>query len=310
MKKYLLVLFSIIFVFIFCMANYAELKNGGLYVDPFTGIYEFDKSQKLNIRSYYGVRLGFDITKNISLEGMVGYVPTESEQNRVQNSNVRFYNYGLSALYNFELTKRWIPYVVMGASSSSMYNPDNGISEYHCYVINYGVGIRYFANDHIAIRTEFRENNFWRNDDFKRNQEYTIGITYYFGSKIKDVNKPDCETKIISLIPLVSTHFKFDSTEITEHGEWVLDENVETLKKNPNVTITINGYASPDGDFNYNQKLSERRASSVKDYMVSHGITSDRLIPVGKGIVKFEKEINRDSREARNSRRVTFEVNN
>ena len=63
-------------------------------------------------------------------------------------------------------------------------------------------------------------------------------------------------------------------------------EHVATyLKKNPNVNVTINGYASPEGTEEYNLQLSQRRADAVKSILVDkYGITASRINAIGHGV--------------------------
>jgi OOP family OmpA-OmpF porin len=49
------------------------------------------------------------------------------------------------------------------------------------------------------------------------------------------------------------------------------------------VRVTIEGYTDSKGTEAYNQKLSERRANAVKNYLVSRGVEASRLDAVGKG---------------------------
>jgi outer membrane protein OmpA-like peptidoglycan-associated protein len=62
-----------------------------------------------------------------------------------------------------------------------------------------------------------------------------------------------------------------------------LDELVAFLIEYPNRTVTIEGYTDSIGSPNYNQRLSQRRADSVKTYLVGQGIGSMRLVASGKG---------------------------
>ena len=56
------------------------------------------------------------------------------------------------------------------------------------------------------------------------------------------------------------------------------------MKNHPEARLEIKGYASPEGDPVLNQKLSEKRAQSVKDVLVSrYGVSADRLIVKGMG---------------------------
>ncbi|MCK4232489.1 OmpA family protein, partial [candidate division WOR-3 bacterium] len=62
-----------------------------------------------------------------------------------------------------------------------------------------------------------------------------------------------------------------------------LKEAVGVLKAHPEIKIQLNGYADSVGDAASNQKLSLRRAQSVRDFLISHGISPDRIKVVGYG---------------------------
>ena len=63
-----------------------------------------------------------------------------------------------------------------------------------------------------------------------------------------------------------------------------LDELADVLGRNAQVTsVTISGYTDRLGSETYNMELSQRRADSVKDYLVSKGVASSRLTAVAKG---------------------------
>ena len=55
------------------------------------------------------------------------------------------------------------------------------------------------------------------------------------------------------------------------------------LKENSHVTIELSAHCDYKGNSEYNKRLSQRRAQSVVDYLIAHGIEKDRLTPVGYG---------------------------
>jgi len=63
----------------------------------------------------------------------------------------------------------------------------------------------------------------------------------------------------------------------------ILDEAVDVLRKNPDLKLQIQGHTDSRGKSKYNQRLSEKRAEAVMDYMVKKGIARERLSFIGYG---------------------------
>jgi OOP family OmpA-OmpF porin len=84
-------------------------------------------------------------------------------------------------------------------------------------------------------------------------------------------------------IVLRGINFAFDSARIEPEFEPVLDVAVDELQANPDISVEVAGHTDSTGADDYNQALSERRASSVVDYLVSKGIDRSRLAPTGSG---------------------------
>lgn len=79
-------------------------------------------------------------------------------------------------------------------------------------------------------------------------------------------------------------HFDFDQSTLKPEAKTILKRNIELLKENPRAQIRIAGYTSAAGTEEYNQKLSERRADSVRAYLVEEGVIGpDRLTMIGYG---------------------------
>lgn len=77
--------------------------------------------------------------------------------------------------------------------------------------------------------------------------------------------------------------YEFDSAALTESSTQALDSLVELLNENPNITIELASHCDYRGADDYNLRLSQRRAESVVNYLITHGIPKDRLSPVGYG---------------------------
>jgi OOP family OmpA-OmpF porin len=77
--------------------------------------------------------------------------------------------------------------------------------------------------------------------------------------------------------------FAFDKAVLKPEGKTMLDGLVAELKTVSYDTIALTGHADRFGSNAYNQKLSERRVNSVKDYLVAKGIPAGRMTAVGMG---------------------------
>jgi OOP family OmpA-OmpF porin len=77
--------------------------------------------------------------------------------------------------------------------------------------------------------------------------------------------------------------FDFDKYALKPKGIELLDELAGTLQGANYDAIIAIGHTDPLGSKAYNQKLSERRADSVKQYLVSKGIAVDRISASGRG---------------------------
>lgn len=103
------------------------------------------------------------------------------------------------------------------------------------------------------------------------------------------------------------TFFDFDKSTIKPEGRQILDQvasQVDTLNLE---TLIAVGHTDSIGTEQYNQGLSERRANSVKDYLVSKGIPADRVYAEGKG--ELSPVASNKTREGRaQNRRVEIEI--
>ena len=79
-------------------------------------------------------------------------------------------------------------------------------------------------------------------------------------------------------------HFDFDQSTLKPEAQQILKRNILIMKENPRARIRVAGYTSASGTEAYNQKLSERRAKSVQDFLVNEGVIKrERLSTVGYG---------------------------
>lgn len=97
-------------------------------------------------------------------------------------------------------------------------------------------------------------------------------------------------------------NFDFNSDVLRQESKLVLDEVVEILKEDPNWRMTIEGHTDNVGGEAFNQGLSEKRAASVKNYLVIAGVAAERLESLGLGLTKPVAPNDTEIGRARNRR--------
>jgi outer membrane protein OmpA-like peptidoglycan-associated protein len=114
-------------------------------------------------------------------------------------------------------------------------------------------------------------------------------------------------------IVLNNIYYDFNKATLREESKRVLDSVVDILKDNPKITIEMSAHTDSVGSAKYNEKLSQARAQSCVDYIISKGISSDRLIAKGYGkskpIAPNSLPNHKDNPEGRQlNRRTEFKV--
>jgi OOP family OmpA-OmpF porin len=83
-----------------------------------------------------------------------------------------------------------------------------------------------------------------------------------------------------------STYFDFDKSRLKPGELSVLNDAVKAMKDNPALKVSVEAHTDSVGSEAYNQKLSERRAAAVRDYLAQHGIDASRISTRGFGKAK------------------------
>jgi peptidoglycan-associated lipoprotein len=83
--------------------------------------------------------------------------------------------------------------------------------------------------------------------------------------------------------PLKPVFFEYDSSDLSADGQKVLDANAALLKQYGGWTVTIEGHTDERGTAEYNLALGERRAVTARAYLVSLGVSAERLRTVSYG---------------------------
>ena len=104
-----------------------------------------------------------------------------------------------------------------------------------------------------------------------------------------------------------TVNFDFNSAALTTVSKSNLDKLAGVMVQYPDTNINIYGHTDNKGTAQVNQKISENRANSVKNYLISKGIASSRMITMGRGFSEPIASNDTDAGRAQN-RRVEFAI--
>jgi outer membrane protein OmpA-like peptidoglycan-associated protein len=104
-----------------------------------------------------------------------------------------------------------------------------------------------------------------------------------------------------------TVYFDFDKATIRAISFALLDDVAKAMSDNPKIKVEIQGHTDSVGDDAYNLKLSQRRAESVKAYLVKKGVDENRMVPKGYGETMFIAD-NRTKEGRDQNRRVEFVI--
>ena len=83
--------------------------------------------------------------------------------------------------------------------------------------------------------------------------------------------------------PLDDVYFDYDQAELSDKAKASLQKNADWMKRWTSTRVNVEGHADSRGTSEYNLALGERRATTARDYLVSLGIATARIIVVSMG---------------------------
>ena len=295
-----------------------------------------------NFTKYFGIEIGGEF-QHTSVGDTTKTNATEGQFNgSANNVDATFYN--MDVIVHFMPDSKFTPFIEAGFGGVH-YSPR--ISHGDMPAFNIGIGAKYALTDNIALRVDVQDFIVTEiMQETYNNIGVTAGIAFSFGgskpapvAKNEPVAEPApapapapekvvilasepkveeqvivaaAEPKII-VLAFEDVHFDFDKSTLKPEAQTILKRNIQLLKDNPKAQVRIAGYTSAAGTEEYNQKLSERRAKAVQEYLVNEGIiTPDRLSTIGYGETNpamYEaapREIY--SKAAKANMRVLFEI--
>lgn len=176
-------------LFIACIALWPQKAQAGnrpyaLTISPMAGGYLFEGSQTFKDRPFFSLSVGYNFTDRWAAEGVLGYLETVTIDQPEQD--VHAYTARIDLLYHFRPQRRLVPYLAAGLGGISYDNrSDNSSNE--DFLLGYGLGLKYFVSERIALRADVRHLlNFLDNDSTKSQDTYlayTAGLLFQLGGQ-------------------------------------------------------------------------------------------------------------------------------
>jgi len=150
-RKIVFLLFAVMLSLVLCIPSMAANRAGAWSVTPFIGGYNFDSDEDLDDTLLYGLRVGYNFTKNWTVEAVGTFAndvdwdgSTYSRLNGWQklDNETDMYGYKLEVLYNFLPDGMIVPFVAAGAGGRYL-EWDKGGSD-HDFIVDYGAGLKVF----------------------------------------------------------------------------------------------------------------------------------------------------------------------
>ena len=297
MKKNV-VLFVVMLMLLAFSTSYAQVTPGSVTISPTIGGYMFEGNEDMDNSLSVGLRAGYNFTKYFGIEGYAHYVPTDIENS---STNVDYLGYGLEGLYHFMPDSKFVPFFAIGVGGVHYSNAteDTTDGKRDKITADYGVGVKYFVTENIALRADVR--HVIPFDGVNNDLLYTVGLSFAFGGAKKVVEaKPEpAPVEEVKPAPVVeeakpeiiekgrttlNVEFDFDKATIKKGYYKDIDDLVTVMKQYPDLNVEIDGHTDSIGTAAYNKKLSQKRADAIKKYMVEKGgIDAKRLTAVGYG---------------------------
>ncbi|MFZ2807568.1 MAG: OmpA family protein [Desulfosalsimonadaceae bacterium] len=279
---------------------YSGEKAGEVSISPMVGVYVFDHDQDIKKDAIAALGLAYNFTENWAGEFMINYgrfdykyfdlVSCSCEKEKIDGVIMH-----LDALYNFQPDQKLVPYLVAGVGGVLL-NGDRMHDDYTA--VNGGGGVKYFLAENVALRADARY--LFDLEDSNNNAAFTVGMTFQFGGENEVIPAqpaaPAPEPKVVPIEEFKSApvkekvtidlkvQFDFDKSDVKPEYHDNIKKLADFMNEYPEIIADIQGHTCNMGSSEYNIGLSQRRAESVKNYMVKNfGIEASRLNTYGYG---------------------------
>ncbi len=234
---------------------------------------------------------------------------------------------GFDDIYSYELYLRNNFVLIVKVFAKKYQDPEDSKSSV--------MGIELLKDAKVELSSELTkalltDENGLSKFDLEKEKSYSIVVTKTGYLKntasVNTIGKIDAQRKTIELtvdvelekiftnkdIEISNIYYDLDKATLRPESFPALDSLLSIFNQNPDITVEIGSHTDSRGSDTYNLKLSQARAQSVVDYLISKGIAADRLIAKGYGETKLINNcgngVTCTEEEHQRNRRTTFRV--
>lgn len=236
---------------------FAAERAGKFEVSPFVGYCWFDNETDYSDDAVWGGRFGYHYNNN--LEAELALAAVSSELGSGQDADLL--QVQVDALYNFTGMGKLVPYAAAGIGVAH-YDPASVSANRYDFLINYGVGVRYFFTDSLAARLDLRQPVVFDDTDF--NLMTSVGISYFFGAakhtvKVVEAAPAPAPVKVAAAAP---------AQPADSDGDGVIDSDDRCPATPAGVPVDIQGCpfdSDGDGVADYQDKCPDTSRQAKVD---------------------------------------------
>jgi outer membrane protein OmpA-like peptidoglycan-associated protein len=245
-----------------------------------------------------GLRFGTNMDRRVSyfLEGLYGKFDNVVHE----KSTVLETRAGVER--NFPLGRSGSNWYLAGGLGIADANMPPGVGDFSRPLVSAGIGVRCPGSGMGRLHAELRE-EWWLGDnglggDDVANTQVLVGLS--FG--LRGESRQQLFEKGKTSLTLEGVTFITDSAELTAGSKRILNRVAASLKEWPEVDVEVEGHTDSVADDAYNMDPSQRRADSVREYLISRGVGASRLTAHGYGETRPVASNNSTEGRAKNRR--------
>lgn len=181
----------------------------------------------------------------------------------------------------FHTKSDYFSWYLAGAFGAADVENPGAIEDFSRPLVSLGVGLRQNSGRGLW-RAEVRAEQLLGDDGVGgkdiTNVQFLIGWSFGLRSEGRELFAPGKQTLVLE-----GVNFELDSDKLTRESYTVLNRVAKKLRVRPEVNVEVSGYTDSLYTPEYNLDLSERRANTVRNYLISKGIAPSRLTAKGYG---------------------------